>query len=158
MVIVCSFIFCLVPWNIYLIICSYPFSYTLFFCHTLFRFLLYYFSGVRIFPHLLYALFLKFSVCLFVYMYHSVFEYTSPFFLRISVVCFCPLVCSHASYSMFVYTIFFSSVFSSCSRIIVYSFTLPGVGGGRHPSVRLTCCCTWRVDAARGGVAGEGWL
>ena len=55
---------------------------------------------------------------------------TPAYFLRISVVCFCPLVCSHASYSMFEYTIFFSSVFLSCSRIIVYSFTLPGVGGG----------------------------
>ena len=38
------------------------------------------FFGCTHFPHLLYALFLKFSVCLFVYMYHSVFEYTSLFF------------------------------------------------------------------------------
>ena len=68
-------------------------------------------------------------------MYHSVFEYTSPFFLRISVVCFCPLVCSHASYSMFEYTIFFLA----CSRLVlVLLFTLSpflGWGGGGIPAL-----------------------
>ena len=55
---------------------------------------------------------------------------TPAYFLRISVVCFCPLVCSHASYSMFEYTIFFLA----CSRLVlVLLFTLSpflGWGGG----------------------------